>query len=125
LFLVHASHTHPGAFSDSKVTFNYFFSILLGFEGFWIAGANFFSDGRDGAVQAAIGAWWRAFFAVAFLWRLPAVTMTASAANLIARMVWVWPRYLQIKTLGAFMFGVTPDAVLIAASWLALNQRRK
>jgi hypothetical protein len=96
--------------------------LALGFEGFWIAGANFFSNGRDASLQSAIVLWWCVFVAIVFLWRLPGITMVASAASLIARMIWVWPTYLQIKAPGALLFGAAPDLVLIAASWLALRR---
>jgi hypothetical protein len=72
--------------------------LAMGFEGFWLAGADFFSDGRDEAVQSAIVLWWCVCAAVIFLWRLPAITIVASATSLIARMIWVWPKYLQIGT---------------------------
>jgi len=35
--------------------------LVLAFQGFWLAGAYFFSDGRDVSVQMAIGLWWVAF----------------------------------------------------------------
>ena len=35
--------------------------LVLAFQGFWLTGAYFFSDGRDVSVQMAIGLWWVAF----------------------------------------------------------------
>jgi hypothetical protein len=45
----------------------FLYVVAMAFEGFWLAGAYFFSDGRDEAVQAAIIVWWCAFAAVIFL----------------------------------------------------------
>jgi hypothetical protein len=101
----------------------FLYVVAMAFEGFWLAGAYFFSDGRDEAVQAAIIVWWCAFAAVIFLWRLPGITIVASAASVIARMIWVWPRYLQMRTAEALLFHGLPDLVLIAASCFALRLR--
>jgi hypothetical protein len=97
--------------------------LAAGFEGFWLAGADFFSDGHDAAVQAAIGVWWGVLLAAIFLWRLPAITIVASAASLIARAIWIWPKYLRIGTAAALLFGGTPDLAMIAASCGALAIR--
>jgi hypothetical protein len=97
----------------------------MGFEGFWLAGADLFSDGRGETLQTAIVLWWCVFLAVLFLWRFPGITMVASTVNLIAGMIWVWPGYLQLRTASAFLFGAGPDLALIAASWLALSRRPK
>lgn len=97
--------------------------VAMGFEGFWLAGAVFFSNGRDGAVQAAVVLWWSLSLAAICLWRLPSVTIFFSAASLIARTIWVWPEYLHMRTANAILFGAGPDLILIAASCAALRLR--
>ena len=95
------------------------------FEGFWVAGATFFSDGRDSAVNAAVLTWWGLALSVLVLWRLPAIAILASVLNLIIRMFWTWPGTSGPATAEVLFLRHLPDLVLIAAAIFALRTKAK
>ena len=97
--------------------------LALAWEGFWLAGANFFSDGRDSAVQAAIVVWWLTFGAACLLSRWPLLVCVTFTFNLVARMLWAWPHNLRPASLYFFVFLGSPDAIVIVVA--ALASRRK
>ncbi len=86
------------------------------FEGFWIAGATFFSDGRDVAVNTAVLTWWCLFMSVLIFWRLPAIAVVASILNLVIRIFWAWPSSAGLATATVFFLRYLSDFVLIASA---------
>ncbi len=97
--------------------------LILMFEGFWLMGAYFFSDGRDPSVQTAIVLWCGAFFGAVLLWWLPILSALIFLLYSIARTAWAWPAWLHRTGVPAFLFNAAPDAVLIAVAMFAWRLR--
>jgi len=91
------------------------------FEGFWIAGADFFSSGNDVPVNTAILTWWGLFLSLLIMWRLPAIAVIASVLNLVIRIFWAWPGSAGPAPVMALFVRYLPDFVLIVAAVVALQ----
>jgi len=99
-------------------------SVVL-FEGFWVAGAAFFSDGRDPAVNTAVLIWWGLFLSTLVLWPLPAIALVASLLNLLTRMFWAWPGTSGPATAAVLFLRHLPDLLLIAAAIVAMRTKAR
>jgi hypothetical protein len=102
--------------------------LAVAFQGFWLAGAFFFSDGRDSLINTSIFAWWCVFAALFVLWRWPVIAILASLFNFVMgsmdtwRTITGWRGLAGFYPVRAFIFMLGPDLIIVAAAFLALRR---
>jgi hypothetical protein len=128
------SSSRPGKSSDSRpaallenTTVAVAILVYIGalaFQGYWTAGADFFSTGANVLVNTAIFAWWCVFLALFVLWRWPAIGVLTALFNLIIRMKWAWPAMRRTDTPEEILVQHGSDLLILGASIIVLRKGR-